>query len=230
MLEIIGAGFGRTGTVSLKTALERLGFGPCYNSIELIRHPEHLPWWEAALDGIAEWAQVFAGYRVTLDWPGVHFWRELVDTYPNAKIILTVRDPRRWYSSVRNTFLSFSAPVRELPFLADAGMTTEEMERFGRLMERIGEEGFGDRIQDEQAAIVEFERHIEQVCSYVPNQQLLVYEIARGWEPLCAFLEVDVPEGEPFPWLNDSKSFMDQVSRMVAKDHLTHPPTPGVYP
>ncbi|MGH8933214.1 MAG: sulfotransferase family protein [Egibacteraceae bacterium] len=105
MLEVIGAGFGRTGTLSLKTALERLGFGQCYHGIELMRHPEHLPLWEAAVAGEPDWAQLFAGYRACVDWPGVHFWRELVDAYPDAKVVLTVRDPRRWYASARNTFL-----------------------------------------------------------------------------------------------------------------------------
>lgn len=231
MLEVIGAGFGRTGTLSLKTALERLGIGPCYHAIELLRHPEHLTRWEEALDGTAEWPDVFAGYRATVDWPGVHFWRELVDAYPDAKVVLTVRDPRRWHASVRNTLLSVLGPDGQLAFPSDASMRTEEMKRFGRLMRKImAEGGFADRIQEERAAIVEFERHREQVCRYVPSQRLLIYEVAQGWEPLCAFLGVEVPEGEPFPRLNDRESFKTLIPRMVAQDGpapLADPPFSG---
>ena len=111
MLEVIGVGYGRTGTLSLKTALERLGFGPCYHAVEFMRHPEHQARWEAAFRGDnPRWEEVFAGYRSTVDFPGVAFWRELVDAYPEAKAILTVRDPKQWYASMRETFLAAAGP------------------------------------------------------------------------------------------------------------------------
>ncbi len=109
MLEVIGVGYGRTGTLSLKTALERLGFGPCYHAVEFMRHPEHQARWEAAFHGNPQWVEVFAGYRSTVDFPGTAFWRELVDAYPEAKAILTVRDPQEWYASMRETFLAAAA-------------------------------------------------------------------------------------------------------------------------
>jgi hypothetical protein len=115
VLEVIGVGYGRTGTLSLKTALERLGFGPCYHAVELMRHPEHQARWEAAFHGNLQWAEVFAGYRSTVDFPGTAFWRELVDAYPEAKVILTVRDPQEWYASMRETFLVTTGPGGQPP-------------------------------------------------------------------------------------------------------------------
>ncbi len=209
MLEVIGAGFGRTGTLSLKTALERLGFGPCYHAVEFLRHPEHRARWEPAFNGNADWDEVFAGYRATVDFPGAAFWRELADTYPNARVILTVRDPQQWYASVRDTFLAEAGPGGEPPFLADAGLPAEQPGWFGQMMETM---------RDEQAAIAEFERHIEEVRGHVPSQRLLVYEVTQGWGPLCEFLGVEVPQDEPFPRLNDSDSFKELIPRMVGND------------
>ena len=115
MLEVIGVGYGRTGTLSLKTALERLGFGPCYHAVEFMRHPEHQARWEAAFQGNPQWEDVFAGYRSTVDFPGTAFWRELVDAYPQARVILTVREPQEWYASMRETFLAFAGPEGQPP-------------------------------------------------------------------------------------------------------------------
>src|SRR5215212_7838314 len=107
-LEVIGAGFGRTGTMSLKVALEQLGYGPCYHMVELFEHPDHVERWEAAVRGEepVDWEEVFAGYRATVDWPGAAFYKELSERYPEAKVILTVRDPDRWYESARNTIFT----------------------------------------------------------------------------------------------------------------------------
>src|SRR3712207_228473 len=103
-IEVIGAGFGRTGTMSLKVALEELGFGPCYHMIELFGHPEHVELWETASQGKpVDWEKLFSGYRATTDWPACSFYGELMQRYPNAKVILTVRDPDRWYESTYNT-------------------------------------------------------------------------------------------------------------------------------
>jgi hypothetical protein len=103
-MKVIGAGFGRTGTMSLKVALEELGFGPCYHMIELFEHPEHVERWEAAVGGEpVDWEELFSGYQVTVDWPGAAFYKELSERYPEARVILTVRDPERWYESAWNT-------------------------------------------------------------------------------------------------------------------------------
>ena len=113
-LEVIGAGFGRTGTMSLKVALEDLGYGPCYHMIELFEHPNHVERWEVAVRGEpVDWEEMFAGYRATVDWPGAAFFKELSERYLEAKVILTVRDPERWYESARDTI--FNLRGTEIP-------------------------------------------------------------------------------------------------------------------
>jgi hypothetical protein len=115
LLEVIGAGYGRTGTLSLKSALETLGFGSCYHAVEFMSHPEHQARWQEAFQGNPNWEEVFSGYRSTVDFPGTNFWRELVDAYPQAKVILTVRDPDEWYASMRETFLAAAGPDGQPP-------------------------------------------------------------------------------------------------------------------
>ncbi len=203
MLEVIGAGYGRTGTLSLKTALERLGFGPCYHAVEFMRHPEHQARWEAAFHGNPQWSEVFAGYRSTVDFPGAAFWRELVDAYPEAKVILTVRDPKQWYASMRETFLAAAGPEGQPPI---PGAVEGSFIRGGDWSQMMAD------LQDEPTAIADFKRHIEEVRSYVPSHRLLVYEVRQGWQPLCDFLEVRVPD-KPFPRLNDSEAFMDLMAQ-----------------
>lgn len=111
-LEVIGAGFGRTGTMSLKVALEELGFEPCYHMSEVFTHPEHVELWRAAAQGEpVEWEQIFGGYRATVDWPACTFYGELMENYPDAKVILTVRDPQRWYESAYNTIYTIDRRV-----------------------------------------------------------------------------------------------------------------------
>jgi hypothetical protein len=202
VLEVIGVGYGRTGTLSLKAALERLGFGPCYHAVEFMRHPSHQPRWEAAFRGNPQWAEVFAGYRSTVDFPGTAFWRELVDFYPEAKVILTVRDPEQWYVSMRETFLAAAGPEGQPPIPSAGGGVFGEGEDWFQMMADL---------QDEHTAIADFKRHIEDVRNYVPGHRLLVYEVKQGWKPLCDFLEVHVPD-EPFPRLNDTEAFKDLMS------------------
>jgi hypothetical protein len=93
-LKVIGAGFGRTGTSSLKQALEDLGFGPCHHMTEVIAHPQQVPVWEAAMNGEpVEWEDVFHAYQSAVDWPSAAFYEPLMERYPDARVILTVRDP-----------------------------------------------------------------------------------------------------------------------------------------
>ncbi len=203
MLEVIGVGYGRTGTLSLKAALEQLGFGPCYHAVEFMRHPEHQARWEAAFHGNPEWEQVFAGYRSTVDFPGTAFWRELVDAYPQAKVILTVRDPEEWYASMRETFLAAAGPDGQPPIPGAGDGTFGGAQDWSQMMADL---------QDEPTAIADFKRHIEEVQSYVPSHRLLVYEVREGWQPLCDFLEIRVPD-EPFPRLNDSEAFKELMAQ-----------------
>src|ERR671916_717534 len=152
-IEVIGAGFGRTGTMSLKVALEELGFGPCYHMIELFGHPEHVPIWEAASQGKSvDWEELFSGYRATTDWPACTFYKKLMDRYPDAKVILTVRDPDRWYDSTRNTIYARSMSFHR--------WTTPPIRRIvSMIFEVIWTGTFGGRFEDRDHAIGVFKRH-----------------------------------------------------------------------
>jgi hypothetical protein len=198
-LSVIGAGFGRTGTLSLKFALERLGFDRCYHMKEVIENPSAAAHWSRAAEGEAvDWEEVFAGYRATVDWPACAFYRELADRYPEAKVILTWRDPERWYRSASQTIFQ----ALQLP-LPRGGMTLEQARMARRV---LFEQSFGGRIDDRDHVIAVFTRHAEEVKRTIPPERLLVYEVAEGWEPLCRFLEVPMPD-EPFPQVNSTDEF-----------------------
>ena len=205
MLEVIGAGFGRTGTLSLKVALERLGFGPCHHMVELIENAEQISRWRRLADGeTPEWDAVFRGYRSTADWPSVRFWRETTDHFPQAKVILTVRDPRRWYESVAQTIHQAEAgPAPADPLAAGMRQVVEGAVWNGE---------FDGRFDDMDHAIDVFNQHNEAVRREISPDRLLVFEVGQGWEPLCAFLDVPVPD-EPFPRTNDRQEFAERVRR-----------------
>ena len=193
-MKVIGAGFGRTGTMSLKVALEELGYGPCYHMTEVFEHPEHVPLWEAATRGEpVDWEELFVGYQATVDWPGAAFYKELSERYPEARVILTVRDSERWYKSARNTIFNLQgAGSARAPQMA---------------MELAGKRGFDADVEDRGRMIEAFNRWNEEVKKFVPAERLLVYEVKEGWEPLCDFLGVEAPKGKAFPHLNNSDSF-----------------------
>jgi hypothetical protein len=219
-LEVIGAGFGRTGTMSLKVALEELGFEPCYHMSEVFTHPEHVELWRAAARGEpVEWEQIFGGYRATVDWPACSFYGELMEKYPDAKVILTVRDPQRWYESAYNTIYTMTRAASSSPIFYVASLVmprAKGMKRARQMIEEIvWERDLEGRFEDREYAIETFERHNEEVEQSVPTDKLLVYEVKEGWGPLCEFLGVEVPE-EPFPHLNDSAVFQRRIRRIRA--------------
>jgi len=199
-LSVIGAGFGRTGTLSLKGALEQLGFGPCHHMAEVFAHPETIPFWQQAASGAAvDWDQGLAGYRATVDWPAAYFWRELAEFYPDAKVLLSTRDVDAWYASFSNTILKLIAAKDEItvPPVRAAVEMGEPL---------VCTKVFGDRADDPDHAKAVFRDHEEEVRRSIPAERLLVFDVREGWEPLCAFLGVPVPDG-PFPRLNDAEQF-----------------------
>lgn len=203
-LAVIGAGFGRTGTMSLKIALEMLGFGPCYHMVEVLRAPAAAEYWAAAAEGQkVDWDQVFAGYASTTDWPACDYWRELMDHAPAAKLILTVRDAEGWFRSTQNTIFS-SLNTR----------MAHDPSAIGRTMRAIGTRNFNGRIDDRDGCIAAYERHIATVQREVPAERLLTYNVAEGWAPLCAFLGVAVPEA-PFPAVNSTDEFRQRAATML---------------
>jgi hypothetical protein len=202
-LEIIGPGFGRTGTNSLKIALEHLGFGPCHHMFEVRDHPEQLPAWEAAARGEpVDWDEVFRGYRAQTDFPGARYWRELTARWPEARVVLTVRDPDDWYDSVQAT---------HAPFLAARGKhSSPHVNAIAEMgYQMVAVQVFQDRMSDREHATRVFREHIAEVQATIPADRLLTFDLRQGWAPLCAFLGVEVPD-MPFPKTNSSKAFVDE--------------------
>jgi hypothetical protein len=220
-MRVIGAGFGRTGTTSLKAALEKLGFGPSYTLGEVFRNPEHVHVWEAA-DAAAEevdWEGFLAGYEVAVDWPACSFYEELMEAFPEAPVILTVRDPAAWYESTRSTIHGLRRLTRG-PLPVRAAFALAEPFAPGlvgtvRLAESIVWEGtFEGRFEDRDYAMELFERHNEAVRRRVAQERLLVFDVGEGWAPLCEFLGVGVPD-EPFPRLNEARQMRRRLMGLV---------------
>jgi hypothetical protein len=209
-LEIIGAGFGRTGTMSLKAALEQLGFTKCHHMQEVALHAEQLDYWYAVSKGEpVDWDQVFAGYRASCDFPSSALWERLYEHFPGSKVILTTRDPDRWYSSTAETIYPISMGVPGwLKFLSS------RLRRGHEMVDRIVWGGlFGGRFEDKEHALEVFHRHVDRVREVVADDRLLVFRATDGWEPLCRFLDVPVPDG-PFPHLNEGAS-LKRVRRLL---------------
>lgn len=211
-IQVIGAGFGRTGTLSLKNALEELGFVKCYHMSELINvHPAHIQYWQQAFEGEqVAWSEMFKGYQAIVDFPGSYFYRQLMKQYPEAKVILTIRDSEAWYDSARETIAKTTPGFRKmlltslkLPFSAHL---RNRMKVF-RFSDVTWDELFHGRFDDKAYAINVFERRNEAIKEYVPSEKLLVYEVTQGWQPLCTFLDVPVPAGTPFPHLHERGQF-----------------------
>ncbi|MCO5995374.1 sulfotransferase family protein [Actinoallomurus rhizosphaericola] len=203
MLKLINAGLGRTGTTSLKVALERLGYGPCYHMFDIVGSEERLGQWEKIVcDGrLPDWKAVFDGYTSAVDGPSAIYYRQLMEAFPEAKMILTVRDAERWYRSTYDTLFQFALKSEENP--PPAGSRQARTYRVTNTMTWSGL--FDGRFSDKEHAIEVFHRHNQEVIRSVGADNLLVYDVKQGWEPLCAYLGVDVPS-EEFPHANDSAS------------------------
>ncbi|HWF01691.1 MAG TPA: sulfotransferase [Caulobacteraceae bacterium] len=199
-LKLIGAGFGRTGTMSLKLALEQIGFGPCYHMMEVFPRPDAPQLWIDAADGAPDWPRIFDGFAASVDWPGASFWRELADFYPDAKVLLTVRDPEAWYASTQATIFADRARSGETPF--------------ERMIMKVVGHLFPTGLHDKDHVIGVFERHNAAVQSAFGPDRLLTYEVSQGWKPLCDFLGVAVPD-TPMPKTNTTDEFRARLAPMV---------------
>jgi predicted naringenin-chalcone synthase len=203
-VKVIGAGFGRTGTLSLKVALEELGAGPCLHALQSLTaagSPHGASHWERLANGERiDWREAFDGWGSTVDWLGARFYPEMLDAWPEAKVILSVRDPERWYESCHESL----HPTHRL---AGAVQSTGPAPAVLQAVDRaIWQDVFDGRFSEREHALEVFERHSREVSSRIPADRLLVYDIREGWEPLCEFLEVPIPV-TPFPHLNDRSSF-----------------------
>jgi sulfotransferase family protein len=213
-MHVIGAGLPRTGTLTQKLALEQLGVGPCYHWVNIIADLDEVEVWHRALDGEDVLGQIFAGYESTVDWPGGFVYRELAEAHPDAKVLLSVRDPETWEPSYRETIGSFSHGDTLIGHLSAARKEIDpRWRRYLELVDRMlwnERSPFGDGWEPEQMK-QQMLAYNESVKAAIPPERLLVWEVSEGWEPLCEFLEVPVPS-EPLPHANDRDTFVGRVA------------------
>lgn len=206
-LEVIGMGVGRTGTYSLKLALEQLGLGPCHHMEEVIKNPSfHVPLWCAAIEGKPDWQAAYDGYRCAVDWPTAAFWRELSEVYPGARFILTTRDAEKWCDSFSKTIFRLLQARNEAP---------PEMRIFLEMGHGVTSKTGFKAESGREDLIQAFRDHCEAVKSAIPAEKLLVYEVREEWGPLCEFLGRPVPDA-PFPNTNSREEFWKKVSGQPA--------------
>jgi hypothetical protein len=200
-LSVIGSGFGRTGTRSLKDALELLGFGPCHHMEEVFGHPESVQYWRDLNAGkTVDWNQVFDGYKAQVDWPGSHVWRELSGAFPDAKVIHSHRPDDSWWNSYSRTIGKVVNNYKNMPMPPHI---TAMMDTSAELFIKPT---FGCMSPDKEAALAAYHLRAELVRAAIPADRLLVFDVAEGWEPLCSFLGVAVPD-VPFPHQNTVAEF-----------------------
>jgi Sulfotransferase domain len=215
-LKVIGAGYGRTGTMSLYTALNQLGL-PCYHMMEVFQHREHLDFWydvaNTPTGSQHDWEKVFANYAAAVDNPACCEWRELAAAYPDAKVILTLhpRGPDAWYESTIDT-IYFTENRWQFRVLK---LTSSFFRKFGDMSRKlIWVRSHGDTMPDRAKAIARYQQHIEEVKAALPPDRLLIYTVDQGWEPLCKFIGLAVP-ATPFPNVNDRAQIKQTIANMT---------------
>ena len=201
-LRIIGAGFGRTGTHSLKIALQRLGFSKCHHMKEVAASRHQVEAWHAlSRGGQTDWDRLFEGFEASCDWPSSAYWEQLYHHFPDSVVILTARDDERWYESVSETIYAVSRGIPNwLTWMSPRIRMLKEMIR-----DTVWDGVFGGRFEDKVTAIGIYRENSERVRRVVAPDRLLVFEAKEGWEPLCRFLNVPVP-ASPYPHVNDAAS------------------------
>lgn len=204
MLKVIGPGMGRTGTDSLRNALDILGVGPCHHMTVVRETADLIEPWTAIMNGeTADWDSIFTGFGAQADWPGAFYWRELASHFPEAKIVLSVRSAESWYKSMTETILPFVAMKgRHLP-----PHRNDIAEWVGWMLDKE----FAGRVADPEHAMAVYEAHNEAVQDEIDPDRLLVFPVGSGWEPLCAHLGLDVPD-TPFPSGNSTADFRARVA------------------
>jgi hypothetical protein len=217
-LKVIGAGWGRTGTESLKMALEQLGFDRCYHGFDLMNDGLKLQYWKQLHDeGKTDFDTLFKGYEAAVDTPAAYYYSELMQQYPEAKVVLTVRDTGKWYDSAVNTIFKRPPPVK-YAILRFLGRLSKKLSYVPQVDEHLQaiffHDEFKDRLGDREFMMAWYNQWNERVKNTVPPDRLLVYEVAQGWEPLCKFLNVPVP-ATPFPQTNKKENFQQRVERAI---------------
>jgi len=223
-LQVIGAGFGRTGTLSTYTALKQLGF-PCYHMVEVMENKAnkgHLDFWRDVANTPAgtphDWEKVFANYTAAVDNPACCVWRELMVAYPDAKVLLTLhpRGAKAWYESTIDTIYftenrwQFKLLRYFAPFIRKMGDMVRKL---------VWQRNHRGTMDDPERAIAHYQQHIEEVKAAVPPEKLLIFQADEGWAPLCAFLGVPVPAG-PFPNVNDRAQIKKVIAGMAVGAYI----------
>jgi hypothetical protein len=213
-MKVIGVGLPRTATLTQKTALEMLGVGPCYHMVNVLGDLDQVELWMRALEGNAPWDEIFDGFQSTVDWPGGFFYEELIEVYPDALVLLSVRDAQKWAQSAHDTIWSVRHGESLMRLLSSAWGQVDP--KWGRFLEMVdamlwkGKGTFAGGHSDLRQLAAGMEAFNEQVKRKVPAERLLVWEPKDGWEPLCEALGVPVPT-EPVPHVNDSEEFVGRV-------------------
>jgi hypothetical protein len=193
-LDVIGAGLGRTGTLSQKSALELLLGGPCHHMVELLTRPEQLGLWDRILRGDhTDWEGVFAGYRAAVDFTSACYFLELTTAYPHALVLLSLRDTEEWWESFRRTVVETLIDEPEEGDPWERAMTPVRTLTIDLLASR-----FTPEWTDENACKAAYERHNAAVRKTIPADRLLEWRAGDGWDPICDALGVPIPP-EPFP-------------------------------
>jgi hypothetical protein len=212
LLRVIGAGFGRTGTSSLRRALEILGFGRCYHFTEMLRCRHVRQWLRIARGERADWDVIFDGFSATTDWPAAAYYRELFEHYPQSRVILTVRDREAWHDSLCHTLLPLRGALKRwLPGASAIGALTDAV---------IWDRTFAGKAHERAHSISVFDSHCEEVRKAIPADRLLVFDVSDGWEPLCRFLGVAQPAGVPFPRVNDTAAVRRFIWLLLAARYV----------
>ena len=208
-MKVLGVGFGRSGTMSLKAALEELGAGPCLHMIDLIRNNELIPpWQDAAIEGKVDFDRMFAGFESTIDWPGCTFWRELIDYYPDTPVLLNYREFDGWYKSVKNTIVAVREASQKDELKPDANRPAPPPELWQVIGTLIYERDFQGKFEDEDWMRDMYYARIEEIKATVPAERLTLFELEDqpGWAPIADMLGVEAPQTE-FPHLHDTDEF-----------------------
>ncbi len=214
-MKIIGAGLPRTGTLTQKIALEMLGFAPCYHMVNVLSDLSLVPQWQEAFEGGSDWNKVFDGFQATVDWPGSFFYRELMDVYPDAKVLLSVRDSDSWAKSMSQTIWdvvygdNLVHDISQARTRVDTGWRNY-MDLITAMWEKSGLLPSSAAGPDLTELAQAFDRYNDEVRATVPADRLLVWSFTDGWEPLCEFLDAPVPQA-PLPRVNDSAMFNDRI-------------------
>jgi hypothetical protein len=214
-MKVIGAGLPRTATLTQKISLEILGFGPSYHMVNILSDLSLVPQWQDAFDGDADWDTIFAGSQSTVDWPGSFFWRELIEVYPDAKVLLSVRSGHAWANSMKNTIWGVFYDEVLMRSLSDARTHVDPgwadyCELLKTMWQKSGLLGEMTGVFDPAIVAAAFDRYNDEVRETVPADRLLEWSPGDGWEPLCKFLDVPVPQA-PIPHVNDSAAFAGRI-------------------